>query len=72
MKEWFDACNGDKKTSADFDYSGRMIETLMLGLVAHRAGKELEYDAESGRITNDEAANTFLSKPYRKGWKLNG
>ncbi|MCF7848059.1 MAG: Gfo/Idh/MocA family oxidoreductase [Kiritimatiellales bacterium] len=72
MQQWFDACKGDLKTAADFDYSARMIETLMLGLVAHRAGKPLNYDAKSGRITNDEAANSFLHKPYRKGWKLNG
>ena len=32
------------KTHCDFDYSGTMIEQMLLGLVAHRAGKKLEYD----------------------------
>jgi hypothetical protein len=49
-----------------------MIETLMLGLAAHRAGKELKYDPVSGRITNDSVANDYLRKEYREGWVLNG
>jgi predicted dehydrogenase len=74
MQQWFDACKGDLKTDCDFDYAGRMIETLMLGLVAHQVGKPLEYDAERGRITNHDAANRAQSmkKPYRTGWVLNG
>lgn len=72
QQQWFNACKGDLKTDCDFDYAGRMIETLMLGLVAHRADDELEYDAASGRITNNDAANAFLEKSYREGWVLNG
>jgi hypothetical protein len=70
--QWLKACRGDLKTSCDFDYAGRMIEMLMLGLAAHRAGKRLEYDPDSGRVTNDTAANDYLKKQYRKGWSLNG
>jgi hypothetical protein len=70
--QWINACKGDLKTSCDFDYAGRMIETLMLGLAAHRAGKELNYDPVAGRITNDAVANDYLSKEYREGWVLNG
>ncbi len=72
QKEWIDACKGDLKTSCDFDYAGRMIETLMLGLVAHRVGSEIEYDEKSMKITNNLAANAYIKKKYRKGWKLNG
>jgi hypothetical protein len=70
--QWINACKGDLMTSCDFDYAGRMIETLMLGLVAHRAGKELKYDPVAGRVTNDSAANDYLHKEYRKGWVMNG
>jgi hypothetical protein len=72
MHQWFKACKTDLKTDCDFDYAGRMIETLMLGLAAHRAGRELEYDATTGTVTNDTAANAFLKKEYRDGWVLNG
>lgn len=70
--QWIKACKGDLKTACDFDYSGRMIETMLLGLVAYRAGKELQYDPKVGKVTNDEAANALLSKKYREGWTLNG
>ena len=74
MPQWFNACKTDLKTDCDFDYAGRMIETLMLGLVAHESGKELEYDATTGQVTNVAAANQAQSmkKQYRKGWTLNG
>ena len=72
QKEWIDACKGDLKTTCDFEYSGNMMEQLLLGLVAYRAGIEIEYDGAAGRITNNGEANALLSRTYRKGWVLNG
>ena len=79
--EWIDACKGknngvthgtSSKTHCDFDYSGTMIEQMLLGLVAHRAGKRLEYDPATGRVTNSAEANDWLKRSYRSGWTLNG
>jgi len=79
--DWIDACKGKSnqvvhgtsaKTHCDFDYSGTMIEQMLLGLVAHRAGKKLEYDPKSGRVTNMAEANDWLKRTYRAGWTLNG
>ena len=79
--EWIEACKGNNngvthgtssKTHCDFDYSGSMMEQMLLGLVAHRAGKKLEYDAATGRVTNMQEANDYLKREYRSGWKLNG
>ena len=79
--EWIDACKGksngvmhgtSSKTHCDFDYSGTMIEQMLLGLVAHRAGKKLEYDPATGRVTNAPEANDYLKRQYRSGWTLNG
>jgi predicted dehydrogenase len=72
MGEWITACKTDLQTTCNFDYAACLIETLMLGLTAHRAGKELRYDPEEGRVTNDPIANDYLKKEYRKGWVLNG
>jgi hypothetical protein len=60
------------KTHCDFDYSGTMIEQMLLGLVAHRAGKRLEYDGATGRVTNMNEANDYLKRDYRPNWKLDG
>jgi len=79
--DWIDACKGksngvvhgtSSKTHCDFDYSGSMIEQMLLGLVAHRAGKKLLYDPATGRVTNAPEANDYLKRQYRSGWTLNG
>jgi len=71
QKEWVNACKGDLKTSCDFDYGGRLIETMLLGLVAYRVGKKIAYDGKTGR-TNNAEANALISRKYRPGWTLNG
>jgi hypothetical protein len=74
QKQWTAACkNGNPAdTACNFEYSANMIENMCLGLAAFRAGSELEYDGAAGVVTNNAAANEFLTKPYRKGWTLNG
>lgn len=70
--EWIAACKGGPEPSCNFDYAGRMIEMMLLGHVAYRAGTPLEYDSETGKVTNHTAANEFLRRPYRNGWPLVG
>lgn len=81
QEDWLNACKGmsdnvthgtSSKTHCDFDYAGTMMEEMLLGLVAHRAGRRLEYDPATGRITNYEQANAWLKRQYRPGWTLNG
>ncbi len=72
QKEWIHACKGNLKTSCDFDYAGKMIEMMLLGLVAYRTGEKLAYDGAAGRVTNSAKGNDLLSRSYRKGWVLNG
>jgi len=72
QREWVDACKGDLKTSCDFDYGGTAIEMMLLGLVAYRVGKKLDYDGATGRVTNSTEGNNLLSRRYRPGWTLNG
>ena len=69
--EWIEAAKGRGETSCNFDYSGRMIEMMMLGLVAYRSGETLNYDAKKGK-TDNKTANQYLAKTYREGWPLNG
>jgi hypothetical protein len=45
-------------------------ETMILGLVALRAERPIEYDGEAGQVTNVPDANAYLSREYRKGWEL--
>jgi predicted dehydrogenase len=81
QKEWLDACKGksnnarngtSSKTHCDFEYAGTMMEQMLLGLVAHKAGKKLTYDPKTGRVTNSTEANDSLRRTYRPNWTLNG
>ena len=72
QKEWIDACKTDLKTSCDFDYGGTLNEMMVLGLVAYRVGKKLDYDGEKGEVRNSPEGNALLRRAYREGWVLNG
>jgi predicted dehydrogenase len=72
QKQWINACKGSLKTACDFEYSGNMIETILVGMVAYRAGRKIKYDGAAGKVIDDPEANALLSKKYRDGWTLNG
>ncbi|MEI8037228.1 MAG: Gfo/Idh/MocA family oxidoreductase [Verrucomicrobiota bacterium] len=73
QKQWFDACKDpSRKTACDFEYSGNMIEQMLLGLVAYRVGQKIDYDGKTGQVTNCPEATALLSRKYRDGWVLNG
>lgn len=70
--EWIKACKTGSPTLCNFDYSGALAETVLLGCVAHKAGKKLEWDTKGMKITNAPDANRFLRREYRKGWEIDG
>lgn len=67
---WAAAIKEDKESPGSFRYAGTVTEAINLAAIALRAGKRVEYDSEAMKITNDEAANKFLTRTYRKGWEL--
>jgi predicted dehydrogenase len=71
--QFVEACRGNGKTSAPFDYSGPLTESVLLGCLATRfPDQTLEWNATSLTITNVEAANRFVRKHYREGWEVEG
>ncbi len=70
--QWISACKGGPETSCNFDYAGRMIEMMLLGLVAYRVGATVQYDPAAGKITNNPAADALIRRAYREGWTLKG
>jgi predicted dehydrogenase len=65
---WVDAAKGKGQTSSPFEYSAKLTEVMLLGVVALRAGKKILYDGPNMRITNAPEANQYLSRQYRQGW----
>ena len=69
---WANAIKGKEKASSPFEYAGPLTETMLLGVVAMKAGqgKRILYDGEKGIITNNSDANQYLQREYRQGWSL--
>lgn len=68
-EEWINACRGGIPTTDGFDYAGPLTEMALLGNVAIRAKKKIEWDGEKMRVTNDSDANRFVRREYREGWE---
>ena len=65
---WIRAIRGEETISSPFDYAVPLNETMVLGMVAMRAGQPIDYDGK--KITNAPDANRYLDREYRKGWEL--
>ena len=69
-KYWVNAFKTKTESPGSFLNALPVTETILLGAVALRARKKVEYDSATMKITNDENANKFLYREYRKGWEL--
>ena len=67
---WVNAIKGTDTISCPFSYAAHLTEIMLLGVAAMRAGTRLQYDGVAMRVTNHAAANSFLSREYRKGFEL--
>jgi hypothetical protein len=69
-REWIQAAKGGKPATCNFELGGRMVEVALLGTLAARTARYLQWDAAKLAITNDAEANQLVNPPYREGWKL--
>ena len=65
--EWLNAIKNGGPTTCNFEYSGGLTESVLLGTVAYRAGERIEWDSANLKVTNSEKAQQFVHKEYRKG-----
>ena len=69
-QDWVDAIRNNRKAGANFEYSGPLTETCIVGRMAIQADAKIEWDAENMKITNIPAANKYVRTEYRQGWSL--
>ncbi len=69
-EEWLAACKGGKPASSNFDVSGRLTEIVLLGNLALRTGRRLDWDGPNMKVTNFPEANQYVHRGYRDGWSL--
>ncbi len=71
-REWVEACKkGDPLgTTCNFQYAGALSEAVLLGTVAYRVGKPIEWDAAKLEVNDSPEANALIKGHYREGWSI--
>jgi predicted dehydrogenase len=71
-EQFIEACRGNGKTSAHFDYAGPLTEAILLGGIASRfPGATLKWNSPELKFDLADA-NAFVRRDYRDGWKIPG
>jgi len=69
-KDFLNAIRTGGRSSADFDYSARLTEIMLIGNIATRVREKLSYNFRTGRFINNSKANAMLKRETRKGWEF--
>ena len=70
--EWIQACKESNPAfaQAGFAYSGPYTEALLVGNLATRLQKRIEWDAATMKATNAPEAEPLIRKRYREGFGI--
>src|SRR5579863_7191352 len=64
-QDFIRACKGGPAACSNFDVAGPFTETVLLGNLALRLGKKIEWDPVAMKITNVPEANQYIRTEYR-------
>ncbi|MCD6287749.1 MAG: Gfo/Idh/MocA family oxidoreductase [Candidatus Hydrogenedentes bacterium] len=68
--EWIAAIKGEgPMPGSNFDYAARLTEMTLLGVLAQRTNKRIEWDNKKMRITNEPELNKYIKNTSKKGWR---
>ncbi|HEY3861406.1 MAG TPA: Gfo/Idh/MocA family oxidoreductase [Verrucomicrobiae bacterium] len=70
--EWLQACKDGKHDVpySNFDIAAYLTEIILLGCVALRTGKKLEWDGPGMMAKNAPEAARVVKREYRAGWSI--
>ena len=69
--DWLNAIRGGPPAGSDFAlFGGPLAEVVLLGNVAIRTGKKLDWDHANLKATNAPEADQYIRREYRKGWEF--
>jgi predicted dehydrogenase len=69
-RDWLDACKGGAPAGSNFEYGARLTELVLLGTLALRLGRRVDWDAERMEARGISEAEPIIREPYRTGWEL--
>jgi len=70
IREFLDSIKSRQRTTCDVEYGNRLTKGGLLGNIAYRTGERLYWDDERERFTGHTQANRYVTRRYRKPWKL--
>ncbi len=70
-RNFLDCVKSRQLPISDIEIGHRSTSVCLLGNVALRSGRRIVWDAKAEKCVNDPAASKYLSREYRKPWKLN-
>lgn len=69
FQEWIRAIKGEgPMPGSHFEYSARLTEMSLVGVLAQRTGRDIEWDDANMRVTNIRGLDDMVRKPARRGW----
>ncbi|MBV9471155.1 MAG: Gfo/Idh/MocA family oxidoreductase [Abitibacteriaceae bacterium] len=68
-RDWIDAIKNGKKSCSDFSYSAPLTEVILLGTLAIRTGKTVQWNTENSEILNNPEAVKLIDIEARPGWR---
>jgi hypothetical protein len=69
-REWTRACKKGEPTITPVEFGCEMTEVALLGSLALRTKRVLEWDSAAMKVTNNDTANGLVDPPYRTGWTI--
>jgi predicted dehydrogenase len=69
-RDWIDAIKGGPPASSEFQYGAKLTEITLLGLVALRTAKVIQWDAETMKASGVPEADKIIRGAYRTGWTV--
>jgi predicted dehydrogenase len=71
FQEWIRAVKGEGPLpGSNFDYSARLTEAALVGVMAQRTGVDIEWDAANMRVRNHTGFEKFVREPVSHGWNF--
>jgi predicted dehydrogenase len=70
IANWLDCIKTRKTPNADVEIGHRSISVCHLVNITRELGRKVQWDPKTETFVNDAQANTYLSRPRRKGFEL--
>jgi predicted dehydrogenase len=70
IEEWISAIKGEGPLpGSSFDYAAPLTEMVLLGALAQRTGRTIEWDPEAMTVKGQPELDSIIKEPAREGWQ---